>query len=272
MPGPRIDLHGFNDWITRCRMLLWWGILLPLFLAVLLISYRQLLIPSSLVVDEGVSLWYKVLNSAPLLFLFRLVALAFGLVLLLICFFLPTMRVGSHGVSWNHVFEEQLADLAGEFAGDEVNYIVQEESKRWQAMQYWIHRGVPGLEAGAIFQEYLFALHENFIETRICVSVVRDNKRYVLTHPVFPFLKRELEEDKDPGHKISAGFRLLTEEWLVELETDVPGGYSPLDHGFLAALTGIFLRSLTEADRRELSLRIPGFFLTEMNNGFEDGI
>ena len=180
-PGP------INNWVWRNRLFLWWLLIIPLFCLLLYLYYPGLRVDLAVVAREDGAFLAKVLNNAPLIFLYRLVALAVALVLLLICLFFPVMRVSSEGVSWTQEIEEKLVDFAGQAAADEVAMLVEEENRRWQALQYWVHLEPSRVEMAVAFQELLFVLCEIFSGDVMVVQMVKEGRRYTLAHPVYTF-------------------------------------------------------------------------------------
>ena len=144
-PGP------INNWVWRNRLFLWWLLIFPCF-AVALPLLSGAAGGFGRVAREDGAFLAKVLNNAPLIFLYRLVALAVALVLLLICLFFPVMRVSSEGVSWTQEIEEKLVDFAGQAAADEVAMLVEEENRRWQALRR-LHLEPSRVEIAVAFQD-----------------------------------------------------------------------------------------------------------------------
>lgn len=254
-----------NRWVWKNRLFLWWLLIVPLFCLLLYLYFPGLQVDPDLIAKDEAPLLYKVVNTAPLIFLYRLVALAAGLVLLLICFFFPVLRLSSEGVSWNQEIEEKLVDFAGQAAADEVAMLVEEENHRWQALQYWVHLEPNRVEMAMAFQELLFVLCEVFSGDDMVVQMVKDGRRYILAHPVYTFLARAAEEDTEPGRWIGAAFRLTGEEWGIRLETLRQGGYSPLDQAFLTSICAIFARIIGGAEAKALSPQLKGFVFVESN-------
>lgn len=273
MLGRRLeDVHAFNEWVTRNRLILWWGLLTPLFVLSLILSYPQLKIDPLPGEPTHPDLWFSVLNTPPILFLFRLVALLFGLVLLLIGFFLPTLRVGTQGVSWAHEIEEQLADMAGEFAGDEVERIVHDEKGRWESVLYWLRLDLVDQEPTVIVHGFLSMLRDCFPKDRMVLQIIGVERILAVTHPMLPFLVPVFPEEVEPGRRIGTEIHLANEEWLLVLETRELGGYSVLDQDFLWSMGEILGQKLQQFEVAELLPNLGGFSQVEVNPERGEGI
>lgn len=267
----RLDLHAFNEWVTRNRLVLWWVILTPLFVIAFILSYPQLKVETSQI-ETVQGLWIAILNTPPLLFLFRLVALAFGLVMLLIGFFLPTLRVGTQGVSWAHEIEERLVDMAGEFAGDEVEQVVSYEKARWEAILYWQRLNPAGVEVSSLVYNLLSTLQAHFFDDQMVMQLTAEKKTIALTHPLSDFLVPELRDEGEPGQRIGAELHLPKEEWLLVLETEQKEGYSALDQDFLWVIIDLFERVLERTEILGLLPHLSDFSRIESNIGPGEGI
>src|SRR5690554_4918961 len=89
----------FQRWVTRNRMLLWWAVFLPLMLAILLSSWDHLTVPVVVEVTKD-SFWALLFQSSTLIASARVVMVALGVVIIMICLFFPALRVGKEGVYW----------------------------------------------------------------------------------------------------------------------------------------------------------------------------
>jgi hypothetical protein len=265
-----MDLRNLNEWFSRNRLIVWWILWVPLFLLILVLSWHGLNLSVETLDNVEISLWYKVLNAAPILNLLRLVALGFGLALLLVCLFFPLLRVGTQGVSWNLESYEEVAKLAGEAAGEEVELLVAEETRRWRTIQNWLQLQPETLQPSAFFWEFLFVLHDVFLDDEIHLLVHRNGGKYRVTHPFLAFLSdREVTEE---DRQIQIIFFLGQEEWLMTICTEKPEGYSPLDQEFLSSAGAVFAQAVYKMGRKELFPELAGFEAVEVNQSPDKSI
>jgi hypothetical protein len=266
----RFDLHGLNEWFSRNRLIVWWLLWVPLFLLVVAVSWGHLGLSSHILENMEISLWYKVLNAVPILILLRLVALGFGLALLLVCLFFPLLRVSTQGVSWNLESYEAVAKLAGEAAGEEVELLVMEETRRWRMIQSWLQIQPETLQPSAFFWEFLFVLHDIFPEDEIHLLVHHAGGKYAVTHPFLSFLTNN--EISGGEQQIQIIFFLGQEEWLITICTSKPEGYSPLDQEFLSSAGAVFAQAVYKMGRKELFPDLAGFEAVEVNQSTDKSI
>ena len=105
-------LAYFHRWVRKNPLILWWLIFLPLLLVILHTSWEHLTLP--LEVEPGPpSFWPNLFYSFPLIVLARIVLVAVGLVIIMICLFFPLFRVSKEGVQWSREQEEEIARVTG---------------------------------------------------------------------------------------------------------------------------------------------------------------
>lgn len=267
----RVDLKQFNHWIGRHRLLVWWLIWVPLFLLMVSLSVEHLKLTQAILGNDKLSLWYKVLNTTPIIILLRLVVLGFGLALLLICLFFPVLRVGSEGVSWNLESYEEVTKLAGEAAGEEVELIVGQEIRRWQQIQSWLPLEPGHFQPSVFLGEFLQMLHHIYFEDRIFLITHQENGIFSMGHPFLQFLTGTTIEARD-NRQIEFVFFLGQEEWLIAVRTDQPEGYSDLDQAFFTTVGTVFVHALTETGLKALFPELSGFTAHPINPPPKGGI
>ena len=174
----------FQRWVTKNRMLLWWMVFLPLMLAILLSSWDHLTVPVAVeAAKEG--FWATLLQSPTLVTLARVVMVALGVVIIMICLFFPALRVGKEGVYWTREKEEELTQATGEIIGAEVEALVAEEKRRWSLVYKWLRLAeTKKITAAALFRELVAALGETFPQLKMKIALQLGAEEYTVLHPL----------------------------------------------------------------------------------------
>ncbi len=245
----RWKIAYFQQWVTKNRMLLWWAVFLPLLLTILITSWEHLTVPVA-VEKAPAGFWPALFQSAPLITLARVVIVALGVVVIMICLFFPALRVGKSGVHWTKEKEEELTRATGEIIGAEVEALVAEETRRWSLVYKWLRLpAMKRLTAVALFRELVAVLGETFPGMKMKISLQIGADEYTVRHPLLPRLVEEEITGKETfGVRLSFNPELSL---LFFLESGEPGGLSTLDENFILTLCAVFLR---EARPEELSL------------------
>lgn len=247
-------LINFQRWINRNRLVLWWAIFIPLLLLILTLSGADLRIPQEVLDNTNLSFQYKVLNSAYIIIMARMILLAVGVVVLLICLFFPSFRLSKRGIHWKE-FEAELTNVSGEIAAEEVREIIEEESVRWSLINHWLQMSdweIP--DASDLLRELLNTVWEAFPNRRISLSVIDNEGRRAVLHPLLPRLIREIADPRKQG-VTAIGFGLSFPEDVYLFLSVYPGqpdGFSRIDDNFIMILGEIFSR---EVAARSLSYR-----------------
>lgn len=235
----------FHRWVRKNPLILWWLIFLPLLLLILFTSWEHLTAPLEAgAVPPGFlpSLFF----SYPLIVLARVVLVAVGVVLIMICLFFPLFRIGKEGVQWSREQEEELARVTGEITGAEVEELIQREALRWSIIHRWLHFcGAKEAASGMSLRELVATIGEAFPAERLSILVEEKGKVYTLQHPLLPKLV-----PIDPavaetfGVKLSFGpdFALF-----IYLYAADPAGFSLIDEQFMLILCEIFGRGVQQS-------------------------
>lgn len=245
-----IKIVNFQPWLTKNRMLLWGIIFLPLLLAILIFNRSLLSLPSHLLNDPALSFQYKVANTATLIILARIAAIAVGLVVILICLFFPLFRIGREGVQWTKELEEELVKVSGEIAGEEIDNLIQNESFRWTLIHNWVKMKEPEpQDAHLLLRELLATLWDGFPDCKISVCRTNSKNCWGITHPLLTRLFLDdtiaaLEKEQTYGIQM----QVAGEEYLLlRMYTSFPEGFSPIDEKFMLVLGDIYLQKISNA-------------------------
>jgi hypothetical protein len=233
----------FQLWLTKNRLWLWWAIYIPLVVLIIIFNWEQLNLPSNDLSNLGISPQYKIFNSVLIIVLARVTLVAIGVVLIMICLFFPFFRVSRGGVQWTKEFEEELAEVSGEIAGEEIGGLVKEESFRWSLVYGWLKLGERELlEPQFLLRELLATIWEAFPNQRISLSFINDGQSWGIFHPLLSKLvvaenMNMLEDETTFGLNLRflKGIQLL-----LHVYSD-PEGFSQIDEKFILILGEIFL-------------------------------
>ena len=246
----------FQRWVANNRLLLWWMIFLPLMLLILVISWEHLTIPVEIEEKNG-NFFQELFQSFPLIILARVVVIAVGVVIIMICLFLPVFRVGKEGVQWTREKEEELAQVTGEITGAEVEELVEKESLRWSLVYKWLRlTDTKEVEPSILLRELLSTVWEAFPEHRISITIALKDKEYTLRHPLLTrMVSKGMTEEEVFGVKL--GFSPDFSLFFYVYPGD-PVGFSAIDENFILILCEVFWR---EALQRQFSpLELVAYF------------
>ncbi len=231
----------FQQWVSKHRLLLWWMIFLPLMAVILVTSWEYLIIPTK---DDGVSYTFlqEILNTMPLLVLSRIVLIAVGIVVILICLFFPVFRVGKEGVQWTREKEEELAQVTGEITGAEVEQLIEQESLRWSLVYKWLHLSEKTeMEPPVLLRELVATVLEVFPEYRLSLTILLGDEGYNLLHPLL-IRVIPMDEAGQETFGIKMEFSKDISLLLYVYSRDLIG-FSSIDQSFVLILCELFLRS-----------------------------
>lgn len=234
---------NIQHWLTKNRLWLWWAIYIPLVACILIFNNKELNLPVDYLHNLILSPQYKVFNSSLIIILARVLVIAVGVVVLMICLFFPYFRVSKEGVQWTKEFEEELTEASGEIAGEEISGLVKEESFRWSLIYRWLkleEREV--LEAQFLLRELLATIWEAFPKQKISLSLFDKEGRWGIYHPLLAKLvvaesNNMLEDETTFGFKLQFG----KETQLLLHVYSEPEGFSQIDEKFILILGEIFL-------------------------------
>jgi hypothetical protein len=234
---------NFQQWFTRNRLWLWWTIYIPLVVMILILNYKQLNLSGNDLGNFIISPQYKIFNSALIIVLARVIVVAVGVVVLLICLFFPYFRVSKEGIQWTKEFEEELAEVSGEIAGEEISGLVKEESFRWSLVYGWLKLEERELlEPQFLLRELLATMWEAFPKQKISLSLINEGQKWSIYHPllvklIVPESANMLENETTFGLKLQ--FKKNT-QLLLHVYSE-PDGFSQIDEKFILILGEIFL-------------------------------
>lgn len=256
-----IRLRGkdFQLWVYNHRLFLWVVIFLSSLATILILTGEELWISPELLENIMLPLQYKLLNSTPLIFLARIILIAVGVVIMMICLLFPLFRLGKEGIQWTAEMEEELARYSGEIAGEEVEELVREESRRWSLIHRWIllESGKDLIEVEYL-RELLATIWEAFPLHRISLTVAeRDQPRIAALHPLLPGLIQEDQVSKGEegigfGINFPEGKQLLLIVYARQAE-----GFSSIDRIFLVVLGEIFSKETSDRQKKLSELLRP---------------
>jgi hypothetical protein len=239
----------FQQWVSKNRLLLWWMIFLPLMAVILVISWEYLIIPTK---DDGVaySFLQEILNTMPLLVLSRIVLIAVGLVVILICLFFPVFRVGKEGVQWTREKEEELAQVTGEITGAEVEHLIEQEALRWSLVYKWLHFNErKEMEPPVLLRELVATVLEVFPEHRLSLTMLWGDEEYILLHPLLVRMVPQEETVQE-----TFGVKMIFSKYMLlvlHIYSEDSIGFSTIDESFILILCEVFLQATMQ---KELSL------------------
>lgn len=238
-------LTYFHRWVRKNPLILWWLIFLPLLLGILSTSWEHLTAP--LAADPNTSGWWPGLfHSFPLIVLARIILIAVGLVIIMVCLFFPLFRVGKEGVQWSREQEEEIARVTGEITGAEVEDLIQQETYRWSIIHRWLHFcGSPEAASAVGLRELVATIGEAFPAERLSIVLEHREKVYILQHRLLPKLVPPEETSTEAfGVKLSFGPDYALILYLYAAD---PAGFSPIDEQFMLVLCEIFGRGVQQA-------------------------
>lgn len=242
----------FQRWVTKNRMLLWWTVFLPLMLTILFFSWDHLTVPVSAGETKD-SFVEALFQSMPLIVLARVVVVALGIVVIMICLFFPAFRVGKEGVYWTREKEEELTQATGEIIGAEVGALVAEENHRWSLVYKWLRLAdTREITPAVLFRELVATLGETFPKAKMRITIQVENQEYIVLHPLLPRLVgQELTSEEAFGVKLSFNPEISL---VLYLEPGEPGSLSMLDENFILTLCAVFLREARQEEFSPLAL------------------
>lgn len=241
---------NIQQWLAKNRLLLWWVVFVPVVLLIVLCNTRYLVPEVTDIANPLIPLQFKIFNSVLLIVLARIVLVALGVVIMMICLLFPVLRVGREGIQWTKELEDELSEVSGEIAGEEIRELIEQESWRWSLIQGWLKRmqnaGEQDQDMAFPVRDLLNTLWEAFRGHRLSLTLSRANQRWSVLHPLMPRLIGE-ESDRawNPETtlrmeiRVSSDFMLLLNLYAAE-----PGGFSRVDEQFLLALSELFLQEM----------------------------
>ncbi|NLY91807.1 MAG: hypothetical protein GX081_09445 [Firmicutes bacterium] len=230
----------FHRWVRKNPLFLWWLIFLPLMLLILLSSWEQLTVPVE-AEPEPTGFLGQLFQTMTLVVLARVVLVAVGVVLIMICLFFPLFRVGKEGVQWSREQEEEIARVTGEITGAEVEALIQQEALRWSLVHRWLRfcgrkEGTPPVG----LWELITTIGEAFPNERLSILWQQGAEVYTLRHPLLPKLvPPDRRETETLGVKLSFG---PEEAFYFYLYAAEPVGFSTIDEEFILILCELFGR------------------------------
>ncbi len=227
-------------------MLLWWLIFLPLLLLILICNTSLLKISPQILNNSLLGFQYKILNSASLIILARVVLVAVGLVIIMICIFFPLFRVSKEGIQWTKELEEEL----GEITGEEVATLIKTESFRWSLIHSWIRLKEPEApDAHLLLRELMTTVWDAFPDYKLSVCFIKDKNCWGITHTLLPRLilgdaTISLEEDRTFELQLS----IAPNEYLgLRIYNSHQEGFSQIDEKFIQALGEVFIQKVAKS-------------------------
>lgn len=231
-------LMAFHRWVTKNPLYLWWLIFLPLILVIIITSWEQLTVPMA---DTAKLSGFipQLVQSSTLVVLARIVLVAIGLVIIMICLFFPLFRVGKEGVQWTREQEEEITQASAEIIGAEVEELIRQESFRWSIVQAWLRFGTVQEGMPMIWLRDLVAtIMEAFPKEQLSIILQAEENYYTLQHPLLPKLV-PADSGLDEAFGLKLRFRPDYALYFY-LYTDEVGGFSAIDEQFLLILCEIF--------------------------------
>jgi len=241
----KLFFKNWQKWISHNRLLVWWLVFIPLILVILFLTWGQLRVTSTELANPVLSLQYKIFNSAPLIMIARVVLIAIGLVIIMICLLFPILQVSKEGVQWSKELEDELTRASSEITGEEISHLVDEEAARWLLVYGWIKQcNSEKIEKNFLMREFLSTVWEAFNDYRISLSLVNHEGRWALIHPLLP---RLIPEDQTAEYDDETTLRLqlhLNEDVLIYLYiyAEEGEGFSIIDERFMLVLGEIFFQ------------------------------
>lgn len=247
-----MEVKSFNiqHWLTKNRFCLWWIIYIPLVAGILLCNFKYLDLPAHELSNFILSPQYKIFNSPLIIILGRVVLVALGTGILLICVFFPYFNVSKEGIQWTKEFQEELTEVSGEIAGEEIEELVKEESIRWSLILQWLKMEeweIP--DKSMLLRELLATFWEAFSERKIALTLLNDQGKWGLSHPLLPkLIVAENKSVRTPESAFGINLQLGKNVHLL-LHTDSQvDELSPVDEKFLLVLGEIFVKRAMEED------------------------
>jgi hypothetical protein len=234
---------GVQHWLTKYRLWIWWAIYIPVLAGILIFYNKQLELPIDDLRNLILSPQYKVFNSGLIIFLARVVVIAVGVVILMICIFFPYFRVSKEGVQWTKEFEEEMTEASGEIAGEEISGLVKEESFRWSLIYGWLKlEERETLDPNFILRELLATIWEAFPKEKISLTLIDKEYCWGIHHPLLNKLvvvesNNILEDETTFGLKLQFGKEA---QLLLHIKSEAEG-FSQIDEKFVSVLGKIFL-------------------------------
>jgi hypothetical protein len=181
----------------------------------------------------------QLVHSFPLIVLARVVLVAIGVVIIMICLFFPLFRVGKEGVQWSREQEEEITRASAEIIGAEVEELILQESFRWSIIHRWlrfstVQEGMPMIW----LRDLVATIIEAFPKEQLSIVLQAGEEYFTLQHPLLPKLV-----PADSSVETSFGLKLrFRPDYALYfyLYTEEVGGFSTIDEQFLLILCEIF--------------------------------
>lgn len=230
-------LIAFHRWVSKNPLYLWWSIFLPLMLVILFTSWDELTVPMA---DTAQPPGFipQLVQSFTLVALARVVLVAIGVVLIMICLFFPLFRVGKEGVQWTREQEEEITRASAEIIGAEVEELIQQESFRWSIIHRWLRfYAVQEGNPGVWLRDLVATILEAFPKERLSITLQEGEKLFVLQHPL---LSKLVIPDGAVAETFGLKLRFRPDYALYFYLYADEGGLSAIDEHFLLILCEIF--------------------------------
>lgn len=266
-----LRVTNLQQWLTKNRVLLWWVIFLPLLIVVVVSNSHLLQVSSDMLNDSLMSFQYKICNSPTIIILARVLLVAVGIVIIMICILFPLLRVGKEGVQWTKELEEELVRASGEIAGEEISDLVKEESFRWSLIHGWIKMKEPEKQdAHLLLRELIATIWDAFPTTKLSLNLVNGKNSLGITHPLLSKLvlsETLLMSDDERTYGVKLPFE-GDDSLLLRIYTSYPEGFSQIDERFLLVLGEIFLQKVIKSGAipQELLMHFDQTLLTLQSN------
>jgi hypothetical protein len=247
-----MGFKSFNiqRWLNKNRFYLWWTIYIPLVSGILLLNFKHLDLPVDQLSNFILSPQYKMFNSPLIIILGRIVIVALGAAILMICVLFPYFNVSKEGIQWTKEFQDELTEVSGEIAGEEIEGLVKEESIRWSLILRWLkmeEREV--VEMSMLLRELLATCWEVFPSQKITLTLLSDQGKWGLSHPLLPnLIVTESKNFKELARVFGMKLHLGKDFHLFFHIDSQAEEFSPIDEKFLLVLGEIFVLIVMNQD------------------------
>ncbi len=187
---------------------------------------------------------YKIFNSPLIIILGRIVLVALGTVILLICVFFPYFNVSKEGIQWTKEFQEQLTEVSGEIAGEEIEEIVKEEVMRWSLVMQWLKMlewEIP--DKSMLLRELLATFWVAFPTYQIALTLLNDQGKWGISHPLLPkLIVSENKGVRAPESSFGINLHIGKDVHLLLHVDSQADELSPVDEKSILVLGEIFVK------------------------------
>lgn len=251
-----LRIVSLQKWMSKNRLIIWWVVFIPLVALVLACNFGGLVPDSADVHNATHSLQFKIFDSVLLIVLARIILVALGVVILMLCLLFPVLQVGKEGIQWTKELENVLTEATSEIAGEEIGELITQEAWRWTLIHGWLRihragdRSAVRTDVVSLVRDLLDTVWKAFPSYRLAVCLTHDKQQWALIHPLLPQLIPKEPTNFTANETVIALEMNIAENQVMELTVypQEQEGFSKIDERFLLVLSEIFTEEAVRSE------------------------